>query len=114
MTLVSTSESAYCAAAPRLGCAELGQALKWIKQREEGRGLVIKSFMDDYMKYLELAIQYGKPFLFESVEADIDPSVDPVLERSLVLQNGQKTVILCRCLPVTSICHHVQGIAVDY
>lgn len=88
-----------------MGRAEFGQALKWIKQREESRGLVIKTFTDDYMKYLELAIQYGKPFLFESVEADIDPSVDPVLERSLVLQNGQKVVMLCRYHAMISI-HH--------
>ncbi|OEH75760.1 dynein heavy chain 10 related protein [Cyclospora cayetanensis] len=70
------------------------QAVKWIKQREEDRGLVAKAFTDDYMKYLELAIQYGKPFLFESIETDIDPSIDPVLERSLVIQNGQKVVTL--------------------
>lgn len=69
--------------------------MKWIQQREEDRGLVTKAFTDDYMKYLELAIQYGKPFLFESVEADIDPSIDPVLERNLVMQNGQKIVMLC-------------------
>lgn len=53
-----------------------------------------KTFTDDYMKYLELAIQYGKPFLFESVETEIDPSIDPILERNLTIQNGQKVVTL--------------------
>ncbi|KAL8274185.1 hypothetical protein Esti_001870 [Eimeria stiedai] len=70
------------------------QALKWIKQREEGHGLVLKTFADDYMKHLELAIQYGKPFLFVSVETEVDPSIDPVLERNLVIQNGQKIITL--------------------
>lgn len=70
--------------------------MKWIQQREEERDLVIKTFADDYMKHLELAIQYGKPFLFESVETEIDPSIDSVLERSLALQNGQKVVTLSK------------------
>ncbi|CDJ47273.1 Axonemal 1-beta dynein heavy chain dynein heavy chain, related [Eimeria brunetti] len=70
------------------------QAAKWIQQREEERSLVTKTFADDYIKYLELAIQYGKPFLFESVETEIDPSIDPVLERNLAIQNGQKVITL--------------------
>ncbi|CDJ60958.1 hypothetical protein EMWEY_00008520 [Eimeria maxima] len=70
------------------------QAVKWIQHREEEHSLVTKTFADDYMKYLELAIQYGKPFLFESVETEIDPSIDPVLERNLAIQNGQKVVTL--------------------
>ncbi|CDJ35101.1 uncharacterized protein EMH_0023860 [Eimeria mitis] len=69
------------------------QAVKWIQHREEERSLVTKMFTDDYMKYLELAIQYGKPFLFESVETEIDPSIDPVLERNLAIQNGQKVML---------------------
>ena len=72
--------------------------MKWIKQREEGHGLVVKTFSDDYIKHLELAIQYGKPFLFESVETDMDPAIDPVLERNLVIQNGQKLIMLCEYL----------------
>lgn len=68
--------------------------MKWIKQREEDHGLVVKTFSDDYIKHLELAIQYGKPFLFEAVETDMDPSIDPVLERSLIIQNGQKLIML--------------------
>ena len=68
--------------------------MKWIRQREERHGLVTKAFTDDYMKHLELAIQYGKPFLFESVETEVDPSIDPVLERNLVIQHGQKVVTL--------------------
>lgn len=68
--------------------------MKWIQHREEEHSLVTKTFADDYMKYLELAIQYGKPFLFESVETEIDPSIDPVLERNLAIQNGQKVVTL--------------------
>lgn len=74
------------------------QALKWIRQREQSHGLVIKTFTDDYIRHLELAIQYGKPFLIESVETDMDPALNPVLEKALVLQDGQKVVLLCKIL----------------
>ena len=44
----------------------------------------MKSFSDsDALKQLELAIQYGLPFLFENIDEYIDPVVDPVLERTV-------------------------------
>jgi len=30
------------------------------------------------MKHLELAIQFGNPFLFENIDEEIDPMLDPV------------------------------------
>ena len=43
----------------------------------------IKTFNDsDFLKQLELAIQYGQPFLFENVDEFIDPIIDPVLEKN--------------------------------
>ena len=30
------------------------------------------------MKHLELAIQFGAPFLFENVDEELDPMLDPV------------------------------------
>ena len=70
------------------------QAVYWIKKREgkqlEGR---VKTFNDsDFLKHLELAIQYGFPFLFENLDEYIDPVIDPVLEKSYVVQVSQ---LLC-------------------
>lgn len=64
------------------------QAVTWIKRREgkqlEGK---MKSFNDsDALKQLELAIQYGLPFLFENIDEYIDPVVDPVLEKNFVIK----------------------------
>ena len=64
------------------------QAVSWVKRREgsrlDGR---VKTFNDsDFLKQLELAIQYGFPFLFENLDEYIDPVIDPVLEKSLVAQ----------------------------
>ena len=39
------------------------QAVNWIKKKEAKNGLTVKTFNDDYIKFLELAITYGKPFL---------------------------------------------------
>lgn len=55
--------------------------------------LQVKTFHDpDFLKTLELAIQYGFPFLFEGCDEYIDPIIDPVLERSLVIGPGGKQV----------------------
>lgn len=53
----------------------------------------MKTFNDsDFLKHLEMAIQYGFPFLFENLDEYIDPVIDPVLEKSFVVQVSQ---ILC-------------------
>ncbi|MCO5597847.1 hypothetical protein L7F22_051931 [Adiantum nelumboides] len=73
------------------------QAINWIKKKEgkllEGR---IKTFNDsDFLKQLELAVQYGFPFMFENVDEYIDPVIDPVLEKATTsLPGGRKTVKL--------------------
>ena len=38
--------------------------------------------------------RYGKPFLFENLDEELDPMVDPVLEKKIVLVNGQKMITL--------------------
>uniref|UniRef100_A0A061RTL5 Dynein heavy chain 1, cytosolic n=1 Tax=Tetraselmis sp. GSL018 TaxID=582737 RepID=A0A061RTL5_9CHLO len=73
------------------------QAVTWIKARE-GKNLEgkVKTFNDtDFLKQLELAIQYGFPFLFENLDEYIDPVIDPVLEKNFtVTPNGKKQVKL--------------------
>lgn len=46
----------------------------------------------DFMKHLELAIQFGNPFLFENVDEELDPMLDPVLEKNVV-KDGASMVI---------------------
>eukprot|EP00494_Astrolonche_serrata_P001508 UN01514 len=58
------------------------QAIKWIKERESENKLNIRTFNDgDFIKILELSIQYGNPFLFEAVDEEIDPIINNVLEK---------------------------------
>jgi len=42
----------------------------------------------DYMKQLEMALRFGNPVLFENISTEIDPLLDPVLEKALVTQAG--------------------------
>merc|ERR1712072_1261523 len=48
----------------------------------------------DFMKHLELAIQFGAPFLFENVDEELDPMLDPVLEKNTYFESGQKLIKL--------------------
>ncbi len=43
---------------------------------------------------LEIAIQFGKPFLFENVSEELDPVINPVLEKNFVNNNGTKAIVL--------------------
>ena len=38
----------------------------------------------DYMRTLEAAIQYGLPVLLQNVQEKLDPSLDPILNKSIV------------------------------
>jgi dynein heavy chain len=71
------------------------QAVTWIKSREAKSNLTVKTFNDaDFMKHLELAIQFGNPFLFESIDEEIDPMIDPILEKNWVQDGAQKLITL--------------------
>lgn len=71
------------------------QAVNWIKKREEKNNLTVKTLSDaDFMKHLELAIQFGNPFLFESVDEELDPILDPVLEKSTFMEGSQRMIKL--------------------
>ncbi|POM59710.1 hypothetical protein PHPALM_31519 [Phytophthora palmivora] len=71
------------------------QAVNWIKKKEEKNSLTVKTLSDpDFMKHLELAIQFGNPFLFESVDEELDPILDPVLEKSTFMEGSQRFIKL--------------------
>eukprot|EP00466_Bigelowiella_natans_P011733 jgi/Bigna1/49976/estExt_Genewise1.C_620014 len=74
------------------------QASNWIKQREKSisaKTLQIATFRDDgFMKKLETAVQYGYGFIFENVGEEIDPIVNPILEKKYTEKNGQKIIVL--------------------
>ncbi|XP_057714813.1 dynein axonemal heavy chain 2 isoform X3 [Corythoichthys intestinalis] len=67
-----------------------GQALKWIKKMETAKGLKLIDFqMPDYMLIMEHAIQFGNPVLLQNVQEDLDPALNPVLNKSLTRIGGR-------------------------
>jgi hypothetical protein len=79
-----------------------GQALRWLLKREEANFPVWGSTTLSSPKLrdqLEFCLEEGKPLLIEGVVKDVDPMLDPVLEknvkkkgRNLQLQLGDKVV----------------------
>ena len=66
------------------------QAVNWIKTKESR----IKEFKcmtfntNNYIKILESAIRFGSSVLFEDIDTEIDPMIDPVLEKNITLEAG--------------------------
>eukprot|EP00079_Xenopus_tropicalis_P031840 XP_017945611.1 PREDICTED: dynein heavy chain 2, axonemal [Xenopus tropicalis] len=72
-----------------------GQATKWIKSMESAKGLkVIDLQMTDFMRTLEQAVQFGFPVLLQNVQEELDPSLAPILNKSVTKVGGQLQIRL--------------------
>ncbi|XP_039605580.1 dynein heavy chain 2, axonemal [Polypterus senegalus] len=72
-----------------------GQAQKWIKNMENSKGLkIIDLQMPDFMRTLENAIQFGSPVLLQNVQEELDPSLAPVLNKSVTKIGGRLLIRL--------------------
>lgn len=66
-----------------------GQANKWIRNKERANNLqVIKLSDTNYLRALENAIPFGIPVLLENVGEELDPSLEPLLQKQLFKQGG--------------------------
>lgn len=71
------------------------QAVTWIKAKEAAHNMKLLTFnQSDYMKQLEMALRFGQPVLFENISTEIDPLLDPVLEKAVVTQAGVEFIPL--------------------
>lgn len=60
------------------------QAVKWVKKMEGKQGLsIIDLQTPDYMRILEQCIQIGRPCLCQNIKEDLDPSLNPILTKSV-------------------------------
>lgn len=50
--------------------------------------------MGDYIKRLEMAIKFGKSVLFEAIDEELDPMIDPILEKNIVKEAGVNMITL--------------------
>ncbi|XP_041362756.1 dynein heavy chain 3, axonemal-like isoform X2 [Gigantopelta aegis] len=66
-----------------------GQANKWIKTLEKENKLeIIKLTGANYMRSMENAIQFGSPILLENVGEELDPILEPILQKQTFKQQG--------------------------
>lgn len=74
------------------------QAINWIKTKEynaKKTGFLVLSFNSaDYIAKLTLAIKFGQSVLFENIDTEIDPMIDPVLEKNIYQKAGVDTIKL--------------------
>ncbi|KAM8930485.1 dynein axonemal heavy chain 1 isoform 1-T1 [Pelodytes ibericus] len=72
-----------------------GQANKWIKHMEKDNGLDVVKLSDrDFLRSLENAIRFGKPFVLENVGEELDPALEPVLLKQTYKQQGSTVLRL--------------------
>ena len=62
---------------------------------EKEKGLKILKFTDgNYLKILEMAIRMGNPVLIENVYEDLDPAIEPLLQKQIVVKGNSMTLKL--------------------
>jgi hypothetical protein len=72
-----------------------GQANKWVKNMERGNKINILKLSDaTYLRSLENAIQFGTPVLLENVGEELDPILEPVLQKLTFKQQGVEYIRL--------------------
>jgi len=70
-----------------------GQANKWIRVMGKEHGVKILKFSEEkYLKFLEAAIRQGNPVLIENVQEELDPAIEPLLQKSIVKKGSSMTI----------------------
>nr|XP_023012338.1 LOW QUALITY PROTEIN: dynein heavy chain 7, axonemal-like [Leptinotarsa decemlineata] len=71
------------------------QAANWIKKMEKKNNLeVVKFSFPDYMKKIEVCIQFGYPALIESIGEELEAPLDPLLYKKTFKQAGMEVISL--------------------
>lgn len=69
------------------------QANKWIKTMEKENNLKVMKFTDgSYLKHLESAIRMGAPVMIENIGVDMDPAIEPLLQKQIVVKGSSMTI----------------------
>jgi dynein heavy chain len=62
---------------------------------EKERQLKVMKFSDgSYLKQLEASIRMGTPFLVENVGEELDPAIEPLLQKQIVVKGASMTLKL--------------------
>ncbi|GBG32973.1 Dynein heavy chain 2, axonemal [Hondaea fermentalgiana] len=70
-----------------------GQANKWIKNANKDV-VVCTLKQPDFVRKLETSLQLGQAYLLQDVEEELDPTIEPVLTKSIVKVGNRKIIKL--------------------
>jgi len=71
------------------------QGNKWIKNLEKANNLkIIKLSNSKFLNIVDSSIRMGFPVLLENIEEKLDPSLEPILTKSIVKVQGQWSIKL--------------------
>jgi len=68
------------------------QANKWVKNFEGKALKVVEPSMKDFLRELEVAVGFGMPFLMQDVKEELDPSLEPVLNKAIISVGTRKII----------------------
>ncbi|KAG9395747.1 Dynein heavy chain and region D6 of dynein motor [Carpediemonas membranifera] len=72
-----------------------GQAVRWIRAMEKSAGLkIVRPTDPNMLRTMEHAIRLGSPVLLENVEEELDPALNPILQRQVFKKQGQLMIRL--------------------
>ncbi|PSC73956.1 flagellar outer dynein arm heavy chain gamma [Micractinium conductrix] len=70
-----------------------GQGRSWLMSREAKNGLKVSQLNDKHFRnVLEECLTFGKPLLIENIEEELDPVLDPVLEKRYI-RKGKSALV---------------------
>ena len=72
-----------------------GQAMNWIRNREPillEKDTIITLNVPDLRNAIKLPLMEGWPLLIESIENEVDPMLDPLLEKQITVKGRNKTI----------------------
>jgi len=76
-----------------------GQANIWVRNMEKDHELVVIKLTDsDYLRQMELALQFGKPVLLENIGEELDSALEPVLLKQVFKKGGVMMIKLGEAL----------------
>ena len=71
------------------------QANAWLRNKEKVNGILITTMRDiNLLRLLENAIRLGKPLLLEDLSEQIEPALEPVLQKAIFKQGSRQLIRL--------------------
>ena len=69
-----------------------GQANRWIRNMEGKELRIIDLKMNGFLRDVENAVQYGFPVLLQDILEEMDPAMEPVLSKSIMIMGNRKVM----------------------